>query len=170
MLWVKKGLGPQNDAQNFLWDFYVYVDEHTTESVHALEYDLWLSQDHAEYMLGTQAHYPDGDGKPGHWDTWNQKDGHWVHNYDKPVSRFVPNQWHHLQWYMQRDASMQTYTYRTLVVDAGTEQEQVWKFDQTQPTGPCDWADAFGVQWQLDLDKDGIDARQYIDKVSVTLW
>jgi len=170
VLWVKNDMGAQNYAQHFLWDYSFYLDDRTSESVYAMEADLWLSQDHFEYMLGTQVHYPDGDGKPGHLDTWSQTTLQWIHNYDKPVSRFGPNQWHRAQWYMERNAADHSYTYKTLVIDGGTDHEQVFQFNQTYQAGPCDWADAFGIQWQLDLNQYGIDARENVDRVSVTLW
>jgi hypothetical protein len=170
VLWVKKGLGQQNEASDFLWDFDFYLDEQTASTIYAMEQDLWLSQDGWEYMAGTQAHYPDGDGKPGHWDTWNQRDRHWVHNLEKVAPRFQPNTWHHLQWHIRRDHASHTYTYAALVIDGGTNQEQVLPFDQTQPAGTQDWADSFGVHWQLDLNKNGLDARLWVDNVEIALW
>ncbi len=170
VLYIRKGFGQQNFAHNFLWDYYMYLDEQTASGIYALEQDLWLSQNHVEYMAGTQAHYPDGTGNPGHWDTWNQRDRHWVHNTDKIAPRFTGNTWHHMQWYMQRDETNLTYTYKTLVIDGGTDHQIVINFNQTQPASAIDWADSFGVQWQLDLNKYGTDAREFVDKVKVTLW
>jgi Bacterial Ig domain len=157
VLWIKK-LGNQNWASNFLWDFYVYFDSTTAANLWSAEYDLWQSIGGYEYMIGTQCVFGTGE-----WDTWDQQAGHWVKT-SIPCPRFSPGTWHHIQWYMQR-ISGNRYKYVTLVVDG-----KAYSVNQTYYANYSGWDDDFGVQWQLDLNGNGTDAHEWIDKVKVSIW
>lgn len=157
VLWIKK-FGNQNQATNFLWDFYVYFDSTTAANLWSAEYDLWQSVGGWEFMIGTQCVFGTGE-----WDTWDQHAGHWVKT-SIPCPRFSPGSWHHIQWYMQR-LSGNRYQYVTLVVDGKS-----YSVNQTYYAGWSGWDDDFGLQWQLDLGGNGVDAHQWIDNVKLSLW
>jgi hypothetical protein len=157
VLWIKK-LGNQNQATNFLWDFYVYFDSTTAANLWSAEYDLWQSVGGYEFMIGTQCVFGTGE-----WDTWDQANGHWVKT-SVPCKRMSAGNWHHIQMYLQR-LSGNRYKYVTLVVDG-----QPYTLNQTYSAGWSGWGDDFGVQWQLDLNSNGTDAHEWIDKVKLSLW
>ena len=157
VLWYRS-VGAQNSATNFLWEFYVYFDATTAANVWSAEYDLYQAIGGFEFMIGSQCNFGDG-----HWDTWNQAIGAWVHT-AVPCPRFTPGTWHRIQWYMQRVSSTQ-YRYDTLVVDG-----QVYTVNQTFSGSSVGWADTLGVQWQLDLGSNGLPANEWIDQVKLTVW
>jgi hypothetical protein len=157
VLWYK-GLGPQNFATNFLWDFYVRLDSNAASTLHTAEYDLYQSINGIELMIGSQCNFGNGV-----WDTWNQAGGRWIST-SIPCPRFSADTWHHIQWYMQRVSSNQ-YKYVTLVVDG-----KPYSVNQTYYGSNAGWADVVGVQWQLDLGSNGTDAKEWIDNVKLTLW
>jgi hypothetical protein len=74
------------------------------------------------------------------------------------------NTWHHVQWYIERISSTQ-YRYDTLVVDG-----HGYGFNQVWAVNPTTWADAVGVQWQLDQGANGAPAHEWIDNVKLTSW
>jgi hypothetical protein len=157
VLWIKK-LGQQSWATNFLWDFYVYYDSTTAANLWSAEFDLWQSVGGYEYMIGTQCAFGDGV-----WDTWNQSAGHWIQT-SIPCSRFSPGSWHHIQWYMQR-LSGNRYKYVTLVVD-----DKAYDVNQTYYANWAGWDDDLGIQFQLDLNGNGTDAHEWVDKVKLSVW
>ena len=157
VLWIKK-FGNQSWATNFLWDFYVYFDGTTASNLWAAEYDLWQSVGGYEYMIGTQCVFGTGE-----WDTWDQANGRWVKT-SIPCKRMSAGNWHHIQWYMQR-LSGNRYKYVTLAIDG-----QAYNVNQTYYAGWSGWDDSLGVQWQLDLDGNGTDAHEWVDKVKLSIW
>ena len=157
VLWYRS-VGAHNSATNFIWDFYAFFDATTAANVWSSEYDLYQAVGGVEFMIGSQCNFGDG-----HWDTWNQAGGNWVHT-AIPCPRFSPGTWHHIQWYVQRVSSTQ-YRYDTLVVDG-----QVYSVNQTFSGSSVSWADTLGVQWQLDLGSNGLPANQWIDQVTLTAW
>jgi hypothetical protein len=157
VLWIKK-LGAQNSVSNFIWDFWVQFDSGAASHLWTAEYDLWQSVNQQEFMLGSQCNFG-----LGVWDIWNSSTNQWIRT-SIPCHRFTAGTWHHIQWYVQR-VSWNQYRYRTLVVDGNP-----YTVNQTFYTNPIGWADALGLQWQLDLDSSGVDAHEWIDKVKLTAW
>ncbi len=153
-----KSLGANNWATNFIWDFYVYFDSSTIANLHTSEFDLFQSINGVELMVGSQCNYGEGD-----WNLWDQGAGAWIDT-SIPCRRFSPGTWHHIQWYIQRVSSWQ-YKYVTLVVD-GTP----YSVNRTYGGNYQGWADTLGVQWQLDLGPDGVDAHQWVDQVRLSIW
>ena len=131
VLWIKK-FGNQDQATNFLWDFYVYFDSTTAANLWSAEYDLWQSVGGWEFMIGTQCIFGTGE-----WDTWDQHAGRWVKT-SVPCRRMSPGNWHHIQMYLQR-LSGNRYRYNTLVVDG-----QPYNLNQTYYAGWSGWGDDFG--------------------------
>jgi hypothetical protein len=157
VLWIRS-LGANNFATNFLWDFYVSFDSTAAANLWTAEYDLYQSIGGFEFMIGSQCNFGEGQ-----WDIWDQAAINWIRT-SIPCERFSPDTWHHIQWYLQRVSSTQ-YRYDTLVVDG-----QAYTINQTFSGSPVNWADSLGVQWQLDLASNGLPARQWIDKVTLTIW
>ena len=157
VLWYK-GLGPHNSASHFLWDFYVYFDSTSIANLHSAEYDLYQSINGYELMIGSQCNFGNN-----RWDTWNQAAGKWIGT-SIPCPRFSLNSWHRIQWYMQRVSSTQ-YKYVTLVVDGKS-----YSVNQTYSGSHAGRADVVGVQWQLDLGGNGVDAHEWVDNVKLTMW
>ena len=63
-LWWQK-VGANNGAHNFLWDFWIYVDDATRRhSGQALEFDAFQFVGGYNYMIGSQCDY--GAGQVGH--------------------------------------------------------------------------------------------------------
>ncbi len=157
VLWYNK-LGAQDSATHFLWDFYIYFDSATAANVWSAEFDLWQSVGGYEHMIGSQCAFGDGV-----WDTWDQLNGRWIHT-SVPCSRFSPNSWHHVQWYLERISATQ-YRYDVLVVDGVS-----FSVNQTYTASVSNWNDNLGVQWQLDLSANGTAAYEWIDRVNLTVW
>jgi hypothetical protein len=157
VLWIKK-FGNQSQATNFLWDFYVYFDSTTAANLWSAEYDFWQSVGGWEFMIGTQCVFGTGE-----WDTWDQQAGRWVRT-SVPCRRMSPGNWHHIQMYLQR-LSGNRYRYNTLVVDS-----QSYSLNQTFNAGWSGWDDDLGVQFQLDLNGNGVDAHEWLDNVKLSIW
>ncbi len=157
VLWIKK-LGAQNSVSNFIWDFWVQFDGGAANNLWTAEYDLWQSVNGQEFMIGSQCNFG-----LGVWDVWNSATNTWLRT-SIPCKRFAPGTWHHIQWYVQRISSRQ-YRYKTLVVDGAAH-----SVNQTYYANPIYWADALGMQFQLDLNASGVDAHEWIDKVKLTAW
>jgi hypothetical protein len=157
-LWWRK-VGANDNATNFLWDFYVQLDSASLSNAQALEYDAFQFVGGYNYMIGTQCDYA-----AGVWDTWSEASGHWLHT-SVPCKKFAPGTWHHVQWYMTANHYTHSYTYVTLVVD-GT----VYKVNQTQYAKNLGWQDNVGVQWQMDVNASGNGYHQWVDKAKLTIW
>jgi hypothetical protein len=157
-LWWKK-VGANNNASNFLWDFYVQLDSASLSSAQALEYDVFQFVGGYNYMIGTECNYA-----AGVWDTWSETSGHWLHT-NVPCKKFAPGTWHHVQWYMKANHSNHSYTYVTLVVDG-----MAYKVNQTQYARNLGWQDNVGVQWQMDVNASGNGYHQWVDKAKLTIW
>jgi hypothetical protein len=157
-LWFQK-LGANNNVHNFLWDFYIYVDNNSQSATQALEFDAFQFVGGYNYMMGSQCDY--GIGK---WDTWDEASGHWT-----PTSiscpKFSPNTWHHIQWYMTTNTGGHQYTYVTLVVDGNSH-----PINQTHNARNLHWGDNLGVQWQLDVNASGQGYHEWIDNVTLSIW
>jgi hypothetical protein len=157
-LWYKS-LGQNNWASHFLWDFYVYFDSTTIANLHTAEFDFYQSIAGIELMVGSQCNFGEGV-----WDIWNQASNQWIGT-SIPCKRFSANSWHHIQWYVER-ASWNQYRYVTLVVD-GTPYSLN---NRTYYGNYQGWTDLIGVQWQLDLGPEGVDAHEWVDKATLTIW
>ncbi len=157
-LWYKK-LGSNDYATNFLWDFYVQLDNNSLTSGQSLEYDAFQFVAGYNYMIGTQCNYG-----AGVWDTWNEATGHWLHT-SIPCPKFTPGTWHHIQWYMTTNHTNHTYTYKTLVVDG-----KIYNLNQTQPAKYLAWGSNVGVQWQLDVNAKGTGYHEWVDQAKFTIW
>jgi hypothetical protein len=152
-------MGANDNATNFLWDFYVQLDQASLSSAQALEYDAYQFVGGYNYMIGTECNYA-----AGVWDTWNEAGQKWLHT-TIPCKPFTVGTWHHIQWYMTTNHSNHTYTYVTLVVD-GT----VYNVNQTQPAANLGWSDNLGAQWQLDVNGTGAGYHEWVDKATLTVW
>jgi len=157
-LWWKK-VGAQNQVTNFLWDFYVRVDDASLRSGQALEYDAFQFVGGYNYMMGTQCDYG-----YGVWDLWNGVAGSWVHT-SIPCPKFTSNTWHHIQWYMTNNHSNHSYTFVTLVVDG-----KAINVNRTFYAKYLAWGDNLGAQWQLDVNRTGGGFHQWVDKAKLTVW
>ncbi|MGZ4814290.1 MAG: hypothetical protein ACXVZV_02710 [Terriglobales bacterium] len=157
-LWWKK-VGAQNGVTNFLWDFYVRVDNTSTTAGQALEYDAFQFVGGYNYMMGTQCDY----GR-GVWDIWNGTGGSWAPT-NIPCPKFSPNTWHHIQWYMRTNHSNHSYTFVTLVVDG-----KPYTLNKTMYAKYLAWGDNIGAQWQLDVNKTGAGFHEWVDKAKLTVW
>jgi hypothetical protein len=157
-LWWQK-LGPNDNAHNFLWDFYVYVDSSSQSAGQALEFDAFQSVGGYNYMIGSQCNYG-----AGMWDTWDEASGHWIHT-SVSCPKFTPNTWHHIQWYMTTNTSSHKYTYVTLVVDGHS-----YPVNTTRNARYLAWADNLGVQWQLDVNASGQGYHEWVDSAMLTIW
>ncbi len=153
-----KTLPAQNSASHFLWDFWVYFDPGSAASAWTAEFDLWQFIGGHEFMIGSQCNFGDG-----WWDTWDAANNKWL-NTTIRCDRFSSQQWHHVQWYSERPDNMH-YRYVWLVVDG----KSYW-IDQTYQINPTTWADALGVQWQLDQNSSGHDLHEWIDNVKLSVW
>ena len=157
-LWYHK-MGADNAATNFLWDFYVQLDEASLGAAQALEYDAFQFVGGYNYMMGTECNYG-----AGVWDTWSEASGHWLHT-SIPCKKFTAGTWHHIQWYMTTNHSNHTYTYRTLVVDGVAH-----TLNQTQSAKNLGWGDNAGAQWQLDVNASGGAYHEWVDKATLKMW
>lgn len=157
VLFIQTMLGTYSTT-HFLWDFWVYQDSVTTANMWAAEFDLWQSLSSEEFMIGSQCDFGDG-----YWDTWDSDNFRWIEN-DIPCPRWAANNWHHIQWYVERVSATQ-YRYDTLVVD-GTG----YGLNQTWAANSITWPDAIGVQWQLDQSATGVELHEWTDNVTLTMW
>jgi hypothetical protein len=157
-LWYHK-MGANDAPTNFLWDFYVQLDESSLNSAQALEYDAFQFVGGYNYMIGTECNYG-----VGVWDTWNEVTQQWLHT-TIPCKKFAPGTWHHIQWYMTNNHANHTYTYQKLVVDGVT-----YTLNQTQPAKYLGWPDNIGVQWQLDVNASGGGYHEWVDNATFTVW
>lgn len=156
VLWYKEWAG-YSWASNFLWDFWVRFDDGIW-NLHTAEFDSYSANSGVELMAGSQCNFGEGV-----WDIWDQDAGRWIST-GISCRRFSPGSWHHIQWYVTRP-SYNRYKYVTLVVD-GT----AYSINQTFYGSANGWADKVGVQFQLDLGPDGIDAHEWVDKVQLSIW
>jgi hypothetical protein len=157
-LWTQK-LGANNNVHNFLWDFWIYVDSESQTYGQALEFDAFQFVNGYNYMMGSQCDY--GGGK---WDTWNETTGHWIPT-SLTCTKFSPNTWHHIQWYMTTNTSAHTYTYVTLVIDGSGH-----SINYTGHALYNGWGNNLGVQWQLDDNAAGGGYEEWTDKSTLTVW
>jgi hypothetical protein len=157
-LWWQK-VGANNSKRNFLWDFWIYLDDASRTSGQSLEFDAFQFVGGYNYMMGTQCDY--GASK---WDTWDEASGHWIHS-NISCPKFSSNTWHHIQWYMTTNTSNHTYTYRTLVVDGHS-----YTVNITHSAKNLHWGDNVGVQWQLDVNATGRGFHEWIDNASLAIW
>jgi hypothetical protein len=146
-----------NSNTHFLWDFWVYHDPPAEPHFWASEFDFWLTLGGKEFMIGSQCDFGDG-----YWATWDSEGGRWVLNGIK-CPHWAPG-WHHVQWYLERIGPT-SYRYDTLALDGqGYGLNQIWNINQTT------WPDMIGIQFQLDQDPSGTPLREWVDKVTLTMW
>lgn len=153
-----KTLPARNSATHFIWDFWVYFDDASAANIWSAEFDFWQSVGGKEFMIGSQCDFGDR-----HWDTWDSKNNIWITT-SIPCHRWSGSTWHHVQWYVER-LGTEAYRYNTLVVDG-----QAIAVNQTYQPNPSSWADAMGVQWQLDQSISGHDLHEWIDNVKLIAW
>lgn len=146
-----------NNKTNFLWDFWVYHDPAAENHFWSSEFDFWVALGGKEFMIGSQCNFGDG-----YWDIWDQKANQWLHS-DIRCQRMAPDQWHHIQWYMERDGN--SYHYDTLVVDGAS-----YSINRTFSPTSTSWKESMGVQWQLDESSTGVDIHEWVDNVKLTVW
>ena len=157
-LWWKK-VGAQNGVTNFLWDFYVRLDNASVSAGQALEFDAFQFVGGYNYMMGSQCDY----GR-GVWDIWNGTGGSWSPT-SVPCPKFSANTWHHIQWYIKNNHSNHSYTFVTLVVDG-----KPYSVNKTMYAKYLAWGDNLGAQWQLDVNKTGAGFHEWVDKAKLTVW
>lgn len=162
---VQSYSGQYNSATHFLWDFYVYVDDASMQNVWDLEFDLYQAIGGYEYMIGTHCLFR-GNQTGDYWYGWDQATNQWIAT-SAPCSRalFASNQWHHIQWMLERIPNSTSYKYDTLVVDGVP-----YSINMVQNAAPSSWNDVLGVQWQIDTNSNGGPAHEWIDKVKLTIW
>lgn len=161
-LFTKK-FGLQNDASHFLWEFNVYVDSKSMSNVWTLEFDLFQSINHREYMIGTHCSFGDG-----FWYGWNQQTYQWVKTQIPcKISDWAPDTWHRVQMYLERVPGTTNYRYITLVVD---NKSYAWNLPNQPSDYQPDWDDVLGVQWQMDTNQNGGDVHMWIDRSKLTIW
>jgi len=156
LFWEK--LGAQSWATQFIWDFWVQVDN-ASVGAQALEYDLFQFVGTTEYMFGTQCVYASGQ-----WNVWNGAAKKWV---PVPVActAFSPNVWHHIVLQVHRTSDTQMH-YDSLTLD-GTQ----YVLNLAEPSGPLPlgWSENMGVQWQLDTASSPLSFNEWIDNVKLTI-
>jgi hypothetical protein len=157
-LWWNK-FGAYDSATNFLWDFYFQVDAASTTAAQALEFDAFQFLDGYNYMMGSQCDY----GRSV-WEVWDEADGKWIQT-NVACPKFSPGNWHHVQWYLQRNANTAQYTFVTLVVD-GTS----YAINRTYSAKNLGWSANLGVQYELDVNASGQAFEAWIDQSSLTVW
>jgi hypothetical protein len=157
-LWWQQ-LGANSGATNFLWDFYARVDDDANGAAQALEFDSFQSVGGYDYMFGSQC-----DLAAGKWDVWNELDGKWEHT-SIQCEHFEANVWHHIQWYVRRNANAKTYTFVKLVVDGNS-----YSLNQTYSARNVGWVDNVGVQYQIDVNATGGGYHEWVDQSSLTIW
>jgi len=156
-LWIHK-LEDQDSASHFWLDFYIYFDSASAATVWSAEYDLWQSIGGQKFMMGSQCVFGTNE-----WDVWDSGNNKWV-NTGVPCPRFSGDAWHHIQWDIERISPTQ-YRFNTLFVD-----DRPFPINLVFGTEPTDWSDDIGIQWQLDQNGDGDPVREWVDKVTLTLW
>ncbi len=157
-LWWHK-FGAHNNVRNFLFDFYIYLDDSSKVSTQALEFEAFQFVGGYNYMIGTQCNYGSGV-----WDTWDEGSGHWYHT-SIPCPKFSTNTWHHIQMYQTTNVNSHKYTYVTLVVDG-----KVYPVGITWNAKYLGWGDNLGAQWQLDVNGTGQGYHEWMDQATLTVW
>ena len=157
-LWWQK-LGANNNVSNFLWDFWVYLDDNSKVAGQALEFDAFQFVHGYNYMIGAQCDYGYGT-----WDTWDEASGHWYHT-SISCPKFTSNTWHHIQIYETTNINAHQYTYVTLVVDGSVHPVGI-----TRNAKYLGWSDNLGVQWQLDVNASGQGYHEWVDQATLTVW
>jgi hypothetical protein len=157
-LWWQK-MGAQDSASNFVWDFYVQVDESSVSAAQALEFDSFQFYGGYNYMFGSQCDF--GNGK---WDVWDEANGRWLPT-TVACKSFEPGTWHHIQWYITDNKSARTYTFMTLVVDGVP-----YVLNLTYGAKNVGWSDEVGVQYQLDVNATGNGYHEWVDDSNLTVW
>lgn len=157
-LWWQK-VGANNNARNFLWDFYFYVDSNYTVSNQSLEFDAFQFVNGYNYMMGTQCDY-----WLQIWDTWEESTGHWVHT-NIPCPHFAPNTWHHVQMYFQTMPETHQYKYVTFVIDGKSTPVNI-----VRNALYLNWSSNTGVQWQIDINAKGNGVNEWVDNAKFTVW
>jgi hypothetical protein len=157
-LWWNK-FGPQDNATNFLWDFYFRIEEGATNAAQALEFDSFQFRGGYNYMMGSQCNYASG-----WWDLWDGANRKWVRS-TVACPKFSPGVWHHIQWYTQRVVGSPQYTFVTLVVDGVS-----YAINQTYSAKDVGWSKNVGVQYQLDVNSSGAAYEMWVDQSKLTVW
>lgn len=155
-LWWYK-LGPNDTASRFTLDFWFYVDDNTTTSAQALEFDTFQFVNGRRFMFGTQCDY-----QSRRWDVWNEGSKTWVKTRFR-CQPFTANTWHHVVATYHRNRNKVSYD--RLSVDGVTARINV---DASSGPLPAGWGDNLGVQFQLDIGANGGQATEWVDMVTLT--
>jgi hypothetical protein len=145
------------DTTHIVWDFYVYWDPTSMANIWTAEFDFWQAAGGKEFMIGSQCNFGEG-----FWDLFDSKANKWVQS-NVACNRMAPNEWHHIQWYLER--SDDHYRFATLVVDG-----KAYDINQVFDPNLINWQNSMGVQWQLDQSSTGVDLHEWIDNVRLTVW
>ena len=167
-LWWHK-IGKNNTAKNFSFDFWLKVASNTS-AAQAFEFDAFQFISGRRYMFGTQCSYG-----TGVWDIWDSGAWRWVHT-NVPCKRFVPNVWYHITMTFHRTGDKYTHYDKLTIVQLNSSYAVVanttYSFNKALPSGwnPDGWSDTVGVQFQMDIGKNGADMQEWVDQVSLTAW
>jgi hypothetical protein len=179
--WKNPG-GGQPSTTNFLWDFWIYIPNSTSDkSVQALEFDLFqavsLSQGVHEFMFGSQCNYA-----TNQWQFWLPKGSGltWVNGGLSPC-QFSTGQWHHLTYFYQR-VTTSGYQVIPATFSSSTDTNSDVRFGTLTIDGDAmyigglaystssSWNPVLGIQHQLDSAESGFTIEQYDDEESLTTW
>jgi hypothetical protein len=166
-LWWYK-LGSHNSAKNFKYDFWLNVSNNT-QFAQTLEFDAFQFVGGRIYMFGTQCNYA-----AKVWDVWNADANHWWHT-TVPCTKFTPHTWYHVTMTFHRTTDDNYMHYDDLVIVKTDSQRRAvstntYHFSKAMPSGKTGWQDNTGVQFQIDIGKDGMEMQEWVDKVSLTSW
>lgn len=168
-LWWRT-LGANNNAKNFILDFWIKVASNTS-AAQAFEFDAFQYISGRRFMFGTECSYGSG-----LWDVWNAGSGKWIHT-NIPCKRFVPNVWYHIKMSFYRDSSHYMHYDKLVIVQHKSDGKTVaasntYSFNKVMSSGwnPAGWHDTVGVNFQMDIGKKGAEMQEWVDQVHLTAW
>lgn len=192
VLYYTPSLGEYPLASNFVWDFYVYIDQDVYDHVlgkplemQALEFDFndaSPGDPGFDFNLSSQCYLQDSANGSPQWQIWVKKgvnpDGSVKTGWGNsgipcyPWIYFTPNTWHHIQWtYRLHWDTLQTQ-YLDLQID-GID----YGAPTTTPLNPVQQAKqqakaTVEVQWQQDARGTPLPApfKEWIDEATLTMW
>ena len=165
-LWWYK-LGPNNSAKNLKYDFWLHLSNNT-QYAQTLEFDAFQFVAGRIYMYGTQCNYA-----AKVWDIWNAQANAWQHT-SVPCTKFVPKTWYHVTLTFHR-TSDQYMHYDDLKIERADSSGKIvagntYHFSKALPSGKTSWQDNTGVQFQIDIGKNGMEMQEWVDRVNLTTW
>jgi hypothetical protein len=186
LFYRKYNKNPDRIAQhtNFLWDFWYYVPNSTSNStIQALEHDMFqalpMRDGVHEFMFGSQCNYA-----TNQWQIWLPKGNNltWVDAGITPC-RTSPGTWHHATYFLQR-VTPSGYQEIPKTFGADTDQNTAVRFGTLTIDGQTNylggvawstvprpaWSSVLGVQHQLDSAASGVTIEEYVDGESLISW